>query len=73
LIERRRVGEVVPLVVRNRERKILTRLAGGGPGCLGRLDPHADAPADEAHARVAEQRAWQEVGFGEDLEAVADA
>ncbi len=73
LLNRRRVREVVSIVVRYRE-------ANGGPHAItrgeravARGDLHLDRLADEAQAGVPDQRSRQQADLGEDLEAVADA
>src|ERR687890_2021249 len=73
LRERLRIGEVVPLVVGDRQVKFFAGLAARGPGRIYGFDPHPDAITDKAHVRVAQQSARQEVRLGQDLEAVADA
>jgi hypothetical protein len=67
------VGEVIALVVSNRESQLVARLVEGGPGRPRVLDAHGDPGADEAHAGVTEERTREEMRLGEDLEAVADA
>ena len=44
-----------------------------GEGRAGVLDAQVDVAADELEADVADERAGQQVGFGQDLKAVADA
>ena len=49
------------------------RRAAAGERRLRLLDAHVHARADEAQAAVANQRAGQQAGFAQHLEAVADA
>ena len=44
-----------------------------GEGRVGGLDAQVDVAADEFQAAIAEQRAGEQAGFDQDLEAVADA
>ena len=67
------VDPVVALVVLDHDAQHVARLGDLGEGRAGVLDAQVDVAADELEADVADQRARQQVGLGEDLEAVADA
>jgi hypothetical protein len=67
------VAEVVAFHVADGD---LQHFAGGeqvGEGAVGGFDAEVDLLADVLEAGVAHERAGQQAGFGEDLEAVADA
>src|SRR6185369_9376551 len=70
--ERVLVRDVAALAVLDREREDLPRLAEMGERRVDRLDPHRDRFADEAERPVPDERARQETGLAEYLEAVAD-
>src|SRR5215212_5061893 len=73
LRDRRGVGEVVPLVVGDGQGQLFPGITARGPQRVYRFDADPYAVADEAHVRVAEQCAWQEVRLSKDLETVTDA
>ena len=51
----------------------MARCVEGGEGGGGAFDAEVAVSADEAEGGVAQEGAGEEAGFGEDLEAVADA
>ena len=67
------VDPVVALVVLDDDAQHVAGLGRLGEGRAGVLDAQVDVAADELEADVADERARQQVGFGQDLEAVADA
>src|SRR5918997_2376909 len=71
--ERPGIGEKVALVVGHRQRKLLAGLTARGPRRIRGPHPHADAVAHEAHVRVAEQGAGQQMRLRQNLETVAHA
>ena len=69
--DRLSIGLEVAIVVRDRQRDLLTDFIACGEGALG-SHGQADGAADVFQTRVAHQRARQQAAFGQDLEAVAD-
>ena len=67
------VGEVVAVVMGDRAADDLALGVAAGEGGVGVGDLELHLAADEAERGVAHQDAGQQAGFGEDLEAVADA
>jgi hypothetical protein len=59
--------------VLGRDRQALARVAGRRERRVGALHRDVDLAADEPQADVRQQRAGQQAGLAEDLEAVADA
>ena len=72
-VERRCVGLVIAVVVRDRDEDVLARIILRGEQALAVLDLQRHRPADEVEAGVAHQRARQKPRLGQHLEAVADA
>ena len=72
-VERRFVGLIVAVVVRDREDDLSPASYPRGEQALAVLDPERHGAADEAQPSVAHQRARQQPGFGQHLETVADA
>ena len=72
-VERGLVGDEPAFAVLQRDRDLLASREAAGPRARRRLDAQALVAADEIAVVVADQAARQEVGFDEDLEAVADA
>ena len=70
-VERRIVGEVVSVVMRDRDADRLALAVAAGKDRLRVLDRQIDGPADEVLAGVAHQRARQKPAFRQDLKAVA--
>src|SRR6266571_427937 len=73
LVEHGRIGDVAPLAVLDRDQQLLPRPVLRRPGAGGGLDAQRLVAVAEVQVRVADQRAGQQVGLAEDLEAVADA
>ena len=71
-IERRRVGGVAPLTVRDRDAQDLPVRVPRGEDRRRALDAELHGLGDERQRRVAKQRAGKEPGFAGDLVAVAD-
>src|SRR5918994_6243836 len=67
------VGDEAALAVLEGDRDLRALLVGQRPGGAVVLDPQLLVSADELAVVVADQRAGQQVGLAEDLEAVADA
>src|SRR5690606_7374648 len=73
LVQRPPVGHVAAVHVLQRDVDLLAGRVVGGPGGVRVLHPQLLVAADEVQVVVAEHAAGQQVGLGEDLEAVADA
>src|SRR6187397_3161362 len=67
------IGEEAALPVLDRDRQSLPDLAMREERRVSALDAELDVAADEGERVVRAQGPGQETGFGEDLEAVADA
>src|SRR5690606_1127809 len=67
------VGDVLAVLVLQRDADDLPRLVAAGPCSLHVLDSERLVAADEGAVRVLDHRAGQQVRLAEDLEAVADA
>ena len=73
LVEGALVGDEAALAVLDRDQDLLALVKRVGPGRRGRLDPQELVAVAEVQVLVAGERAGQQVGLAEDLEAVADA
>ena len=71
--ESRLIGEIIALSVRDGNPENLPFRKSACERCRGVLNAQAHEPADELERFVPQERAGEETGFGEDLEAVADA
>ena len=72
-VQRRVIGEVVALTVRQHRAGYLAPLVVVGEGGVGALDPQTAVHRQEAQRRVSQQRAGQQAGLDDDLEPVAGA
>ena len=72
-VERALVGEVAAFAVGDGQAQDLAFLRRAGEGRIGGLDAQAQLAADELQAAVADQRAGEQAGLHQNLEAVADA
>src|SRR6478735_6672323 len=73
LVERVLVGDVLPVLVLQRDRDVLSRRVVAGPGRVDVVDREDLLAAHAVQVVVLDHRAGQQVGLGEHLEAVADA
>jgi hypothetical protein len=72
-VERVLVGEIIAVVMRHRHADHLAGVVAPRVDALAGLDAQMHVLAVEAQRLVGEQHARQQAGFGDDLEAVADA
>src|SRR3546814_4772570 len=72
-VERRRIGEIIAVVMRDGDIDLLARVIGGGEQRLAVLDRQRHGAADEVEPGVAHQRAREQLRLGQDLKAVAHA
>ena len=71
--ERRVVGKVVPVVVRDRDVDHIAGVVALGESAGRSFDPQPYRLADLVQTGIAQQRARQKASFGQHLKAVADA
>src|SRR5262249_5455083 len=70
---RRFVAEIIAFPMRHGDAQDLPLLIAVGERRVGALDADVDMLADELQVAVAQQRARQQAGFAQNLEAVADS
>mmetsp|Transcript_18163 Transcript_18163/g.28382 ORF Transcript_18163/g.28382 Transcript_18163/m.28382 type:complete len:209 (-) Transcript_18163:254-880(-) len=73
LIQRGLIREIVAIVMRNRDIDDVTRIVPFGVGRLRRLHLQTHGLADVFQACIAQERAGQDAGFGQNLKSVAHA